>query len=84
MSFQSLCPSKRETIFINLDLEYEYRPDHYEEVVCAGRSIVEDDPFHRPVSTAVGIREENRLKSILFQFFSIFSIFRLILCMKPS
>lgn len=51
MSFQSLCPSKRETIYLNLDLEYEYRPDHYEEVVCAGRTVIEEDPYHRPVSS---------------------------------
>lgn len=53
MSFQSLCPSKRETIYLNLDLEYEYRPDHYEEVVCAGRSVIEEDPYHRPVSSNI-------------------------------
>lgn len=35
ITFQSLCPSKRETVFLNLESEYEYRPDHYEEVTCA-------------------------------------------------
>lgn len=66
MSFQSLCPSKRETIFLNLDLEYEYRPDHYEEVICAGRSIVEEDPFHRPVNIIFGThRKPTTTKTIL-------------------
>lgn len=35
ITFQSLCPSKRETILLNLESDYEYRPDHYEEVTCA-------------------------------------------------
>lgn len=35
ITFQSLCPSKRETVLLNLESDYEYRPDHYEEVTCA-------------------------------------------------
>lgn len=35
ITFQSLCPSKRETILLNMESDYEYRPDHYEEVTCA-------------------------------------------------
>lgn len=35
VTFQSLCPSRREMVMLNADTEYEYRPDHYEEVTCA-------------------------------------------------
>lgn len=34
VTFQSLCPSRREMVMLNADTEYEYRPDHYEEVTC--------------------------------------------------
>lgn len=35
VTFQSLCPSRRETVFLNLDkTDYEYRPNHYDEVYC--------------------------------------------------
>ncbi|CAD7091788.1 unnamed protein product [Hermetia illucens] len=33
-TFQSLCPSKRSHVYLNLESDYEYRPDHYEEVEC--------------------------------------------------
>lgn len=35
VTFQSLCPSRRETVFLNLEQsDYEYRPNHYDEVYC--------------------------------------------------
>lgn len=35
ITFQSLCPSRRETVFLNLQQsDYEYRPNHYDEVYC--------------------------------------------------
>lgn len=43
ISFQSLCPSKRETVLLNLESDYEYRPDHYEEVTCAHSLITHHD-----------------------------------------
>ncbi|GAB0092144.1 hypothetical protein DMENIID0001_071170 [Sergentomyia squamirostris] len=34
-SFQSLCPSRRSLVYLNGDGgNYEYKPDHYEEVTC--------------------------------------------------
>ncbi|XP_055690756.1 uncharacterized protein LOC129794143 isoform X2 [Lutzomyia longipalpis] len=34
-SFQSLCPSRRTLVYLNSEAgNYEYKPDHYEEVTC--------------------------------------------------
>lgn len=49
-TYQSLCPSKRETVFLNLDPDYEYRPDYYEEVQCAHRPITTDNRIQSPVN----------------------------------
>lgn len=32
--FQSLCPTKRTDVFLNVDSDYEYRPSSYVEVKC--------------------------------------------------
>lgn len=32
--FQSLCPTKRNDVFLNTDSAFEYRPSSYEEVTC--------------------------------------------------
>lgn len=53
-TFQSLCPSKRETVFLNLDPEYEYRPDYYEEVRCANGMVHNENKIQAAVSAQFG------------------------------
>lgn len=49
-TFQSLCPSKRETVFLNLDPEYEYRPDYYEEIRCVHGIVHSENKIQAAVS----------------------------------
>lgn len=56
VTFQSLCPSKREMVMLNVESEYEYRPDHYEEVTCAHSTAHEFRPSANELVTPVSVR----------------------------
>lgn len=81
ITFQSLCPSKRETILLNLESDFEYRPDHYEEVTCAHSSTAHHDyQTHNnkillPVNTHSCLYEniEESLEVYFFFFFFNFN-----------
>lgn len=67
-----MCLSKRETVFLNLDPDFEYRPDHYEEVKCAHEY---DLPSENKIRAAV-IRNRFRKfeKQILIHIFLILGV----------
>lgn len=73
ITFQSLCPTRRETVFLNLDQsDFEYRPNHYDEVYC-----VHPYSNHRtyvPLSNKVeqGVRIGQLLACFLFLLHTIF------------
>jgi hypothetical protein len=45
--FLSLCPSRRQTVYLNANDDYEYRPDHYDEVRCTHPHRLEVGPWPR-------------------------------------
>lgn len=49
-TFQSLCLTKRETVYLNLDPDFEYRPDYYEEVRCANAVPLDENRIPAAVS----------------------------------
>lgn len=61
-----MCPSKRETVFLNLDPEYEYRPDHYEEVLCEKHQNQNDNRIQAEVSLS---SYESNLSDEIHNFF---------------
>lgn len=69
VTFQSLCPSRREMVMLNGDSEFEYRPDHYEEVTCAPSSVHEfklnNNELSMPVSDFILILPRKLLKFLL-------------------
>ncbi|XP_031627791.1 uncharacterized protein LOC116343717 [Contarinia nasturtii] len=53
-TFQSLCPIKRETILLNMDIDFEYRPDYYEEVRCANAVMHSENKIQAAVCSEAG------------------------------